>query len=199
MRIDPEEFSRHYASLSDDALLEIDPADLVDVARERYEQELRNRKLSQVYEDDAEESAWIEPDSEEDDGDWKKSAVCAWFFAQTQDVSAAAADAAEADSALQTAGIPSFIEQDPGDADAGERPGYNVMIPASLRLLAESVLDKDIFNAVAESGWKTHFETLSDDDLRALNADDLCAGILDRAARLRKVFADELAHRGIRA
>jgi len=215
MRIDPEEFSRHYATLSDDALLAIDPADLVDVARERYQQELRNRKLDD-YDDNVEASgedsagAGDDADSEEpsasedtggntgDDDEWKEHAICACSFAQSQDAATPASHAAEADAALTDAGVPCFIDSDPGDATTGARPEYRVMIPASLRLLAESILDKDIFNAALEGDWKTHFEELTDEDLLALNADELCAGMLDRAARLKKTFARELAHRGIR-
>ena len=37
MQIDPEDFKRHYALLSDAALLEIDRDELVDVARECFD------------------------------------------------------------------------------------------------------------------------------------------------------------------
>jgi Putative prokaryotic signal transducing protein len=53
VQIDPEDFKRHYALLSDDALLEIDRDELVDVARPYYDAELAERKLGPP---DAEES-----------------------------------------------------------------------------------------------------------------------------------------------
>lgn len=41
-----EEFSRHYASLSDEGMREIDRADLIDAARECYDEELARRGLT---------------------------------------------------------------------------------------------------------------------------------------------------------
>jgi Putative prokaryotic signal transducing protein len=52
VQVDPEDFKRHYALLTDDALLEIDPDELVGGARPYYDAELAERKL-------------IPPDSEE--------------------------------------------------------------------------------------------------------------------------------------
>ena len=46
MQIDPEDFKRHYALLSDDALLEINRGELVDAARPYYDAELAERKLA---------------------------------------------------------------------------------------------------------------------------------------------------------
>lgn len=201
MQIDPEQFTRHYATLSDEALLAIDPADLVDVARQRWEQELRSRGLADT--EDAEEAeASGEGDFDDADpavsDDWKERAICACSFVQASAQDSAAASAAAADAALSDAGIPCFIDSNPGDPSQGTTPRYLVMIPASLRLLAESVLDKELFNAALEAEWQAHFDELSDEDLRALDADELCAGMLDRAARLKKTFAAELLHRGIR-
>ena len=46
MQIDPEEFRRYYDSLSDEALIEIDQDELVDVARQCYEEELARRGIA---------------------------------------------------------------------------------------------------------------------------------------------------------
>jgi hypothetical protein len=46
VQIDPEDFKRHYAMLSDAALLEIDRDELVDVARACYDAELAERDLA---------------------------------------------------------------------------------------------------------------------------------------------------------
>jgi hypothetical protein len=46
VQIDPEDFKRHYAMLSDAALLEIDRDQLVDVARACYDAELAERNLA---------------------------------------------------------------------------------------------------------------------------------------------------------
>ena len=47
MQIGPEDFKRHYALLSDDALLEIDRDELVDAARACYDAELAERNLAE--------------------------------------------------------------------------------------------------------------------------------------------------------
>jgi len=46
VQIDPEDFKRHYALLSDDALLEIDCDELVEAARVCYDAELAERNLA---------------------------------------------------------------------------------------------------------------------------------------------------------
>jgi len=46
VQIDPEDFKRHYALLSDDALLEINRDELVDAARPYYDTELAERNLA---------------------------------------------------------------------------------------------------------------------------------------------------------
>ena len=36
---------------------------------------------------------------------------------------------------------------------------------------------------------------LSDEELRALNPEDICAGLLDRVERLTRVYTEEIARR----
>ena len=62
------------------------------------------------------------------------------------------------------------------------------MVPGALYVQAANVLDREIFNPKVEDEWRTHFEALSDEDLHALNSEIICAGLLDRMKRLRKVF-----------
>ena len=45
MPTDPEYLRRHYASLSDEALLEMDRSELVETAQKCYDDELQRRKL----------------------------------------------------------------------------------------------------------------------------------------------------------
>jgi hypothetical protein len=47
------------------------------------------------------------------------------------------------------------------------------------------------------TGARTHFETLSDEDLSALDPTVFCAGLEDRVARLREAYAEEIARRGL--
>ena len=72
---------------------------------------------------------------------------------------------------------------------------YAVMVPGVLNLAAISVLDKEIFNPKVEADWKVHLETLSDEDLRALNSETICAGLLDRMNRLKQAYDQEIARR----
>jgi hypothetical protein len=69
------------------------------------------------------------------------------------------------------------------------------MVPAASILKATSVLDKAIFNPEIEADWKTQLESLSDDELRELSLDDICAGLLDRVDRLRRAYKSEVARR----
>jgi len=45
LEIDPEEFKRRYADLSDEGLLSIDRADLIELARTYYDAEVASRGL----------------------------------------------------------------------------------------------------------------------------------------------------------
>ena len=56
------------------------------------------------------------------------------------------------------------------------------MVPAGLELTATSVLDQHLFNDELESGWRANLEALTDEELRDLDPDLLCAGLLDRVA-----------------
>jgi hypothetical protein len=69
------------------------------------------------------------------------------------------------------------------------------MVPGTLSLKAISILDRDLFNEEMEESWRAHFDELSDKELRVLHPDDLCAGRLDRAARLKRVYEEALAKR----
>jgi hypothetical protein len=58
VQINPEDFKRHYALLSDDALLEVNRDELVESARPYYDAELAERKLAPP---EAEESVLSNP------------------------------------------------------------------------------------------------------------------------------------------
>ena len=69
------------------------------------------------------------------------------------------------------------------------------MVPGALSLQATGVLDVEIFNPQLEASWRTHFEALSDEELHALNSEIICAGLLDRMKRLKRVYDEEIARR----
>lgn len=206
MPIDIDDLRRHYDSLSDEALLEIDRDELVDAARDCYDEELAHRGLDF---DESEES--FEPagglmarDQEDDvdfDGgatpDWLEDAACACTF-ESSGGSHCADDAAHARAVLLAAGIPCHISAvETPKPGAGSQPccEYRVMVPGALNLQATSELDKEIFNAQVEAEWRAHFETLSDKQLRALHWEVIGAGLLDRIKRLKRAYDDEVARR----
>lgn len=202
MQTSPQEFRRHYASLSDEALLDIDPAELTEVAQQCLETELAERGL---LETDAEEveaasvDAGEQPDFQDfgDTSEWLEDAVEACSFA-SHPGSSVADGAADACDALRAAGIPSNIVtgQDSWDEGQTHRKLYRVMVPGPLILYANAVLDKELFNVKLETTWRTHFSGLSDKDLRSLSPERMCAGYADLIARLKAAYRDEIAKRG---
>jgi hypothetical protein len=102
MNIDPQDFERHYAILSDDALLEINRDDLVEIAQDRLDRELARRGLSRS-------KAAAEAQG---DGAWGKDdpGVVVSNFTYPD-------EAAEARDALEAAGIPCNLTQEEADSD----------------------------------------------------------------------------------
>jgi hypothetical protein len=189
VQINREDLSRHYASISDEELLAIDPSELTEVARECYDREVDRRQLGAEAEAEAEpETAWAEADEDGDEEpDWLDTAASACSF-QVSPGGRYAEDAGRASTILRDAGIPSRV--------VSEEEGLaSVMVPGALILKASSVLDRDMFNEELEENWRTHFDHLTDEELRALRPDDLCAGLLDRAARLRRAYQEAVERR----
>ncbi|MEQ1886505.1 MAG: hypothetical protein ABL967_15680 [Bryobacteraceae bacterium] len=198
MRPDPQELQRYYASLSDEALLEIERGDLTEIAQSCYDAELAKRGLES--EGDQVEIRHDDPFAEEEESeeigpDWLEDAVCSCSF-ESSPGNDAAPDLDEARSVLEAEGIPCHAVANELDAKKEtHRYTYSLMVPAALNMRALSVLDRDFFNPRLESEWKTHFADLSDDELRGLSLQDLTAGMLDRVERLTKAYKQELARR----
>ena len=194
-----DELSRYYASLSDEELREIDPAELTETARKCYQQEREKRVPA---EEDAEpaEAHHFELDYSGDvdvEPDWLEHAACACSFTAVPG-SRHAEDAARAQDVLLAAGIPchlSLLQADPDTEDGSRFDEYRVLVPEPLNLKALSVLDREIFNPEQEADWRAHFAALSDQELAQLTPDVICAGLLDRAERLKRAFNDEIARR----
>jgi hypothetical protein len=191
-----DDLRRHYASLSDGELEDLDPTELTDVARQCYEEEIARRQPAEEQgapaspEHQAEEFADV-------DEDWLEHAACACSFTAAPG-SNHAGDAEHAQDALIEAGIPCQLEMVPGDAtkEHGQRyDEYRLLVPEPLNLKAISVLDRDIFNPQLEADWRAHFAALSDEELAQLSPDVLCAGLVDRVERLKRAFNDEVGQR----
>jgi hypothetical protein len=202
MQIDTEHLRQRYASLSDDELIAIDRNELTEVAQYCYDREVERRGLSvqerdSIAEDDIAIEDWEENSPSVEAGDDESFVAC--VFTEHSGESCAA-DAADARAALEAAGIPSRIETRLVESESTTRRRYmeyQVIVPSALTLHATSVLDKEVFNPKMESDWKTHLESLTDEQLQCLSADSICAGFLDRAARLKKVYINEVRRRNI--
>lgn len=204
MQVDIQALRRHYASLSDDELLVLDREELTDAAQACYDEELTRRGLAEeVGAEEQENAGHHEGPGGFDAGaepDWLEDAACACTFA-SQPGGSAASDAENARFALEDAGIPcqvSVEETAPATPDVPAQYEYRVMVPGALTLTATSVLDKEVFNPQLEADWRTHFEALTDDQLVALHPDVICAGLVDRIARLKRVYNGEIARRRLR-
>jgi hypothetical protein len=216
MQIDRQELSAHYASLSDEELLELDRAELTEVAQRFYDSELAKRHLTPEDTEtpvephgraapvDAAEGA-----DEDEDGaavinfdagtepDWLEDATCARSYAVLPGGSAA--DAGDAHDALVAAGIPCHISVKTFDPnDPKQQYYYCVMVPGARNLEAASALAMAIDNPKEEEMWRAHFEVLSDEELRVLKFDAICAWLRDRLARLKRAYDDEVARRKVR-
>lgn len=208
MRIDRSELGRHYASLADEELLSIKRDDLTETALVIYDEEIAHRRLGQLLaaEEEIEENVQNLKgtnellDTEHPEPEWLEDAVSACSFAISPgDSSVERASLAKA--VLQTAGIPSHLTriQEAAEGDgASAREIVNVMVPTRLVLHANSVLDRDLFNEEHETSWRSQLRDLSDSDLLTLDPKIFCAGVLDLAARMKKVYAEEMAKRKLK-
>ena len=152
MQIDPEDFKRHYALLSDDALLEIDRDELVDAARPYYDAELAERKLAPP---DAEESG---PSADQSDDAHR----------QTEDGPQLVATFLSLDEAnfarglLQSADITCSLENEHGAQWAGNG-ALRLMVPAAAYDRACEILETEISEedliAQAEAEASDHDES----------------------------------------
>lgn len=210
MRIDPEDLRRHYARLSDAEILNLNRAELIEVARTIYDAEVARRGLQRQpkqqssYLPDEPGDAPVESDFSDfatDGGpppDWLEDASCAHSIAMFPGA-ASGADAEEVRGVLRAAGIPSYVTvKPPPDPDRPRAPEPGeccVMVPGELNLHAASVIEREIFNPLHEADWRTHLETLSDKQLRRLKPEVFCGALLDKAERLKRAYRDELARR----
>lgn len=200
MQIDLESLRRRYRSLSDEELLAVERNELTDAAQKCFDAEVERRGLAEAQESEP------APDEEALEGatftagvdpDWMQDAACACSFV-SQPGGPAASDAENAREGLQGAGIPcqvSAMEVAPSTGDQPAQHEYRVMVPGALNLKAASILDKEVFNPQLEADWRTHFASMTDQELGALNPDVICAGLVDRIARLKRAYNDEISRR----
>jgi hypothetical protein len=191
MQIDLEHLRRQYSSLSDEALLAVKRADLVEKARECYDDELDRRKIKA---DGELSGAGAEPL-------WLGEAAEVYSRVDHSGT-VHAKDVADVSSVLKAAGIPcyaQFAELPPDEPDSPPSPTYQwrVMVPGNLNLRAASVLERDIYNQEFEADWKAHLEELSDEEVLSLTPQTVFCGLFDRIERVTKVYDEEIARRGL--
>jgi hypothetical protein len=138
MNATAEDFRQHYAGLSDEGLLEIDPDELVEVARNCLEEEIAKRGLNDAAANagQAGEESPFDPGSGEDE-----EPICVAEF-DTPD---------EADSAkmmLDAEEIPARLESDGGTVRLMVERG---LADTALRLLMSEALSEEELAAQAEA------------------------------------------------
>ncbi len=199
MPVDLEYLLRHYASLSDEALLELDRSELVETARKCYDEELARRKpvgltkpsvqttdLESHLPDYTNKPEWLDEASE--------------VFSQYEAAGVTTApEIANARDALEAAGIPCYLDlaDPPEEKPLAQKPPrlWRLMVPGDLNQRATSILERDIFNAEFEAEWKTHLEMLSDEELRGMDPHVAFCGLFDRVERVTRAFDEEIARR----
>ncbi len=197
MKLDPENLRRQYASLSDEALLEMEREDLVPVAQQCYDEEVAGRKLGAKLTGVAARAA-AGPMEVSAEANWQEDAAEVYSHV-VMPGSTPAGDAADARDALIAAGIPCKMEvcEIPHDTRSHPEPTerWRVLVPGKLNLLATNVLERDIFNADFEEQWRGHLELLEDDELEAMAPEVVFCGLFDRIERVTRAYEEEVARR----
>ena len=216
MAIDLEYLRQHYATLSDEALLAINRADLVEAARKCYEDELGRRKLAErskarpaaaarprpVEADDAGDgddaaAGELESFASGEEPDWLEDS--AEVYSKIEIPGAPAADLADARDALTAAGIPSYLDVVHDEKYVQrESDRWRLRVPANFNLRAMAVLERDIFNPDFVAQWKAHLETLPDEEVLAMNPESVFVGLYDRIERVNQVYDEEITRRGLK-
>jgi hypothetical protein len=136
-----------------------------------------------------------------DKPEWLEEAGCACTFYSQPGSQTAPDTAGDACAALDAAGIPCHLAMhkiDPPSVAPPTRYEYRLMVPGNLSMQAASVLDKEIFNSEVEAEWKVFFESLSDEELRAVDTEELFSGLRDRIERAARAYQEELKTRDSR-
>jgi hypothetical protein len=206
MAADLKYLREHYASLSDEALREIKRADLVDAAQKCYDDEVKQRQLArqQVAEPDQEpelDEAGVDTQDDSEHPDWLEEA--AEVFSRTDHPGHLPAEIADARDVLEEAGIPCNLDfseiPEVENTRAAPTHVWRLLVPGNLNLLATNVLERDIFNKDFELTWKTHLETMSNQELHEMSPEVVFCGLFDRVERVRNAYDNEMVRRGLKS
>ena len=126
MQVDLDDFRRRYAELSDEALLELDRDELVDLARDCYDAELTRRGLRR--------SPTSPPATDvQDHGELIEVAIFS---------SSSEADLARA--LLESAAIPCYLENEFAGKTLRMSDGFRLFVPATLLENAREILNSPV-------------------------------------------------------
>lgn len=126
MQVDLDDFRRRYAELSDEALLELDWDELVDLARDCYDAELARRGLLR--------SSTPPPATEvQDHGELIEAAIFS---------SSSEADLARA--LLESAAIPCYFENEFARKTLRVSEGFRLFVPTTLLENAREILNSPV-------------------------------------------------------
>lgn len=126
MQIDLDDFRRRYAELSDEALLDLERDDLVDLARDCYDAELARRGLRRALSSP--------PATEVQD---HAELVEAAIFSSSSE-----ADLARA--LLESAAIPCYLENEFAGKTLRASDGFRLFVPATLLENAREILNSPV-------------------------------------------------------
>lgn len=147
MNVTADDFRKHFALLSDEALLATNRGDLVAVAQACYDEELANRGLNEADETVAEEAeALPEPSHEGDEG---------FVTVATYTV---ADEVRMARGLLQMAEIPSIVESEPTALGAMRLMVPAAMVEEALEILNGEELSEEELAAQAEAAGSEQSE-----------------------------------------
>jgi hypothetical protein len=211
MQVDPEYLRQHYASLPDEALLEIDRAELVEIAQACLDYELGQRGLDTAGDAqqvngplvaDEELEYDHEPRGEGDTPGWLEEGAEVYAIV-VRSGDPAPDSVVEGRDVLEAAGVPCHLEMWEEQPAANRSPGpthrWRLMVPGQLGFRATSLLEREIFNAEFEAGWRAHLEALSDQEVRAMNPQVVFCGLFDRVERVTRAHREEISRRGLKS
>src|SRR6266851_4819082 len=169
MQADPEDLRRYYSSLPDEALLDIDRNDLVEIAQKCYDAEANRRELVPLSSITGTDRSRPIPSRSDDLSSAEAEAggnppdvgdIPAWLDQAAEVYSvvvlpgSAAADAAsDAMGVLKAAGIPCHLELiEMPEENVPSTRRWRLMAPANLNIRAMSTLERDLSNQEFETG-----------------------------------------------
>jgi hypothetical protein len=208
MQIDRQELEKRFASMSDEELLDLMREDLTEMAQETYDVEIARRGLDEALapekEDEKVEASFggrdRQREDETPDPDWHQDGAVACSFEDLPQQDAAES-VSKAQTALQAAGIPSHLRVKRDLDPSGEPNSYDtleVLAPVGFAIHAAAILDRDYFNDGFETEWRDQLSMLSNEALMALDPEIFCAGLIDKLARMKRIYAEEMAKRNLR-